>query len=137
MKTFYQRIWQGRAIVLLAALLQFAVPNSAISDTTWTVKKKIGQGEKVMIQTMYNINKSTCEWHKAPPKPKVQSNPKFGTLSFEAGTTKPRQCPEITINANFAWYTAGNQPGKDRFWIDWHATESSTVFRVKYVIEVQ
>ena len=74
---------------------------------SWTVEKTINRGEKIQIQQMYFINTTTCEADEIPPAPEVKQEPVFGQLEFRSGPTNPHQCPTITINANFADYTAG------------------------------
>ena len=74
---------------------------------SWTVEKTINRGEKIQIQQMYFINKTTCEADEIPPAPEVKQEPVFGQLEYRSGPTNPHQCPTITINANFADYTAG------------------------------
>lgn len=141
MHTFALRKSPLFSITIALLLLSFLIPLTSITEAnaagrSWAVRKKIKTGEKISIQTMYAINRHTCEWDAEPPDPKFSSPPKFGKVSFKTGKTKPRQCPSKSIDARFADYTAGHEAGTDTFRIRWHST-SGPIFSVTYIIRVR
>lgn len=122
------------AIAFLALMTIFAEPSAAYD--TKTSRKTVHFGEKIQIQTMYSIRVRNCDSDDIPPRPVVMSQPTLGILSYRSGKTAPYQCPEIEINANFADYTAGSEPGIDRFKIHWPRHGGKGVFVRHYVITV-
>ncbi|WGI20649.1 hypothetical protein [Amylibacter sp. IMCC11727] len=129
------RIFKIVCVGLMCAFFSGAIAQA--SETRWTVKKTIKKGETVKIQNMILYSKSTCEWHKKPPVPKVFGKVKLGELSYRTGVSSPDACPNEKINANIADYRAGQVAGKDRFSIHWKATEGNHTFKVRYVITVK
>ena len=115
----------------------FFVSEGYAGSRSWSVKKTIPPGEKFQIQRMYNINSDTCVADKVPPKPTLSGSVKLGNVSFRSGKTNPHQCPSVTINANFANYTAGAKTGTDRFKIVWRSSKNGPKYTVRYTIKIK
>ena len=123
----------GIALTLVMTLA-IGISTAFAGRYSWIVKKTVKIGQTVQITEMYNIRK--CEADKVPPKPNLYGAANFGKLSYRTGKTRPRQCPSIKINANFADYTAGQETGKDKFIIQWVSTGGKAVYTVTYIIKV-
>ena len=122
---------------LCCAMAIGALPQSAEAQAK-TSRIEVARGETVELKIMYNIDGRTCVWQKVPPQPRFRTAPKLGQVTVREGKTRPHQCPDRSIDAHIAHYTAGRTPGTDRFEIDWQSTEGrGKVFRRSYVVHVK
>jgi hypothetical protein len=126
---------------IAAAILPFAViflfgDSVSAGSHSWMREFSVKRGHTIKIQTMYNIYRN-CFADRIPPTPKVQIEPRLGKLSFRSGKTVPYQCPNETVNANFADYRAGNKAGVDRFYIRWSIDSHDGSYDAVYVVRVE